>query len=165
MFACVCAHARYLSDHWTVEAMAEMAEYHPTWFASVYKKRSSGISPLNDLLDARMKHAEELLRSHPLTIHQIATQCGFTSQEDISRECIGLKRKWDNPPGQSRKAGASNIENRMDQEIEADLVLPSCQSPTIILTLSRTTQRRETRAKYWNFYELTKLFSWSRFRL
>lgn len=73
-----------LSHRWTVPEMAALADLHPTWFATVYA-RQFGSSPVNDLLNARMKHAEALLSQLPMTVAQIATECGFTNIEHFTR--------------------------------------------------------------------------------
>jgi len=73
-----------LAHRWTVAEMAAMGNMHPTWFATVYTQQF-GESPGNDLLDARLKHAEALLCRLPMTVSQVASQCGFASIEHFNR--------------------------------------------------------------------------------
>lgn len=73
-----------LSHRWTVPEMAALADLHPTWFAMVYT-RQFGSSPINDLLNARLKHAEALLTRLPMTVAQIAADCGFANVEHFTR--------------------------------------------------------------------------------
>lgn len=73
-----------LSHRWTVPEMAALADLHPTWFAMVYT-RQFGSSPINDLLTARIKHAEALLTQLPMTVAQIAADCGFANIEHFTR--------------------------------------------------------------------------------
>jgi AraC-like DNA-binding protein len=73
-----------LSHRWTVPEMAAMAGLDCTWFAMVYK-RQFGTSPINDLLNARLKHAEALLTQLPMTVAQIAADCGFANIEHFTR--------------------------------------------------------------------------------
>ena len=88
-----------LSYRWTVAEMAALGALHPTWFAMVYT-RQFGVSPVNDLLDARLKHAEALLRHLPLTIAHIAADCGFASVEHFTRL---FHKRMGYAPGQVRK--------------------------------------------------------------
>lgn len=73
-----------LSHRWTVPEMAALANLHPTWFATVYTKQF-GASPISDLLNARLKHAEALLFHLPMPVSQIAAACGFASVEHFTR--------------------------------------------------------------------------------
>ena len=88
-----------LSHRWTVPEMAALTSLHPNWFATVYTKQF-GSSPINDLINARLKHAEALLTHQPMAIARIAKDCGFRSVEHFTRlfhERMGC------PPGQLRK--------------------------------------------------------------
>lgn len=90
-----------LSHRWTVPEMAALANLHPTWFAMVYTKQF-GVSPINDLLNARLKHAEALLLHLPMPIAQIATACGFARVEHFTRL---FRQRTGFSPGQIRKQG------------------------------------------------------------
>ena len=90
-----------LSYRWTVENMAALGDYHPTWFATAYK-RHFGLSPIDDLLQARMKHADALLRHLPMTVSQVATNCGFANVEHFTRL---YRKRMGCTPGQTRKHG------------------------------------------------------------
>jgi AraC-like DNA-binding protein len=44
-----------------------------------------GVSPIDDLIDARVNRAEYMLTHLTSTIKQIAKECGFNSEEHFSR--------------------------------------------------------------------------------
>jgi len=90
-----------LSHRWTVENMAALGDYNPTWFATAYK-RHFGLSPIDDLLQARMKHADALLRHLPMTVSQVATNCGFANVEHFTRL---YRKRMGCTPGQTRRHG------------------------------------------------------------
>ncbi len=64
--------------------MAELAGRNPTRFAMDYQ-RQFGISPIDDLIEARMNRADHMLRNHVMTVKQVALECGFTSPEHFNR--------------------------------------------------------------------------------
>jgi len=88
-----------LSHRWTVQEMAAFGNLHPTWFATVYKKQF-GLSPVDDLLNARLKHAEALLRHLPMTVTHVAADCGFANVEHFTRL---FHKRMGCTPGQIRK--------------------------------------------------------------
>jgi AraC family transcriptional regulator, arabinose operon regulatory protein len=88
-----------LAHRWTVAEMASLSGLTTTWFAMVYTKQF-GASPLNDLLNARLKHAEALLSYLPMTVAHIATDCGFAHVEHFTRL---YHKRMGYPPGQVRK--------------------------------------------------------------
>jgi AraC family transcriptional regulator of arabinose operon len=90
-----------LARHWTVSEMAAFGGLHPTWFATIYTKQF-GVSPMNDLLNARLKHAEALLRHLPMTVTHISAACGFASVEHFTRL---FHKRMGCTPGQIRKQG------------------------------------------------------------
>lgn len=73
-----------LAHRWTVQEMAALGNLHPAWFSTNYKKQF-GLSPLEDLLNARVKRAEVLLGHFPMTVTQIASDCGFPNIEHFTR--------------------------------------------------------------------------------
>jgi AraC-like DNA-binding protein len=88
-----------LSHRWTVPEMAALGDMHPTWFAGIYTKQF-GISPVNDLLNARLIHAEALLSHLPMTVTHIAAECGFANVEHFTRL---FHKRMGCTPGQVRK--------------------------------------------------------------
>ena len=90
-----------LAHRWTVPEMAALGNLHPTWFATVYTKQF-GISPIDDLLNARLKHAEALLTHLPMTVTHISAECGFASVEHFTRL---FHKRMGYTPGQIRKQG------------------------------------------------------------
>lgn len=69
---------------WSVREMAELASMNPTRFAMDYQAQF-GMSPIDDLIDARMRRAEYILKNNALPVKQVAAECGFTSPEHFSR--------------------------------------------------------------------------------
>jgi len=67
-----------LADDWTVAGMAKLADMSPSWFAALYRK-SFDISPMEDLIRERLRHAKLLLLNRALTVDLAAKQSGFTS--------------------------------------------------------------------------------------
>lgn len=63
--------------------MANVAAFSPTYFARQFKK-STGQSPHQYLLTARIETAKRLLRTR-LPIAEIALRCGFSHQEHLTR--------------------------------------------------------------------------------
>jgi AraC-like DNA-binding protein len=101
-----------LGHRWTVPEMASLANLHPTWFATVYT-RQFGDSPINDLLNARLKHAEALLSRLPMTVEQIATECGFAHTEHFTRM---FHERMGSSPGQVRgRTRRKDVNLRIDQ--------------------------------------------------
>lgn len=73
-----------LTQRWTVGGMAAEAGLSLSRFAALYQ-RFFGISPLEDLLRARLQHAENLLTNRAMSVSQAAEQSGFTSLHYFSR--------------------------------------------------------------------------------
>lgn len=68
-----------LSRPWTVAEMAKLANLSSSRFHVVYK-RIFGISPLNDLILARMNAARNRLVSGSTPVYQIAAELGYSNQ-------------------------------------------------------------------------------------
>ncbi|BDI32095.1 hypothetical protein CCAX7_41460 [Capsulimonas corticalis] len=84
---------------WTVPEMAAISGLNATRFATEYTKQF-GASPIDDLIDARLRRAEFLLKHRSLTVKQISVECGFTSPEHFNR-LFHARRGYS--PGQFRK--------------------------------------------------------------
>jgi len=67
-----------LSEDWTVEKMAVEANFSPSYFHSIYRS-VFGISPKQDLLRLRLRHAKSLLAHSNLNMAEVAHQSGFRS--------------------------------------------------------------------------------------
>jgi AraC-like DNA-binding protein len=67
-----------LTHQWTVGEMAAEVGLSRPRFAALYQ-RFFGISPLEDLLRSRLRHAEYLLTNRSMTVREAAMQCGFRS--------------------------------------------------------------------------------------
>jgi len=89
-----------ITRRWTVREMAEIESLNPTLFAMEYT-RQFGVSPVDDLIDARLRRAEYLLKHVSLTTKQIAAECGFASPEHFHR-LFRARRGYS--PGQYRRS-------------------------------------------------------------
>jgi AraC family transcriptional regulator of arabinose operon len=67
-----------LAHPWTVGKMAAEVGLSVSRFAALYQKFFE-ISPVEDLLRARLQHAEYLLTNRAITVREAATRCGFRS--------------------------------------------------------------------------------------
>ncbi len=73
-----------LVEHWTVAKMAKLAKLGENRFAVLYRE-SFGISPVEDLIQARLSHAERLLTIRHITVSEAAERSGFGSIHYFSR--------------------------------------------------------------------------------
>ncbi len=69
---------KHCHEAWTLEAMAKKSGYSVSHFCALYKQ-IFGITPIDDLLDARLKTAKELIVLKNHKIGEIASLCGFSS--------------------------------------------------------------------------------------
>lgn len=82
----------------TIADLAEAAGLSPIHFARQFK-RSTGKTPHQHLIDARINRAKQLLAEH-ISIAEVAYRCGFSHQEHMSR----LFRQYlDTTPGAYRR--------------------------------------------------------------
>jgi AraC-like DNA-binding protein len=80
--------------------LAGMLGYHRTHLCKLFKQ-STGLSPMQYLLNIRMQRAELLLATTPMTIEQVASSVGFGDALYFSKKF----RKWrDQSPSEYRKA-------------------------------------------------------------
>lgn len=89
-----------LARRWTVQEMADLCGLNPTRFAMEFKNEF-GTSPIDDLIDARLKRSEYMLLHLSHTVKHIANECGFNSTEHFTR--LFHSRRGCSP-GQFRKA-------------------------------------------------------------
>ena len=73
-----------LGQPWTVEKMAHRAHLSASRFAVLYRK-FFGVSPVEDLIRARLEQAQWLLSTINLRVAEVAYQCGFTNVYHFSR--------------------------------------------------------------------------------
>ncbi|MEM1109748.1 MAG: AraC family transcriptional regulator [Planctomycetota bacterium] len=87
-------------EPWTVEDMAVAAHLSPSHLVRVFRK-ATGQTPLNYLIQLRIRQAVRLLEDSDLNITQIAHRVGFTDSNYFARQF----RKWmGTTPTQYRKA-------------------------------------------------------------
>lgn len=67
-----------LEDAWTVDAMAELAGMSPSRFSVLYRE-FFGVSPMEDLIRARLQRAKVLLANASTTVTRVARECGFSN--------------------------------------------------------------------------------------
>lgn len=73
-----------VQEPWPVVRMARLAHMSPSRFAVLYRK-VLGISPVEDLIEARVAKAQELLTNSGMSIAEVAAETGFTSASYFSR--------------------------------------------------------------------------------
>ena len=73
-----------LEERWTVASMAQLAHMSPSRFAVNYRT-VLGVSPAEDLIEARLARAQELLTNSGMSVGQVAAQTGFKSPSYFSR--------------------------------------------------------------------------------
>ncbi len=83
-----------LDRRWTIAELARLARLSPSRFAALYKE-CFGVAPIDDLLDARIAHARELLTNSTLPVKQVAAMSGFENIYYFSR---AFRRRVGCPP-------------------------------------------------------------------
>lgn len=73
-----------LADSWTVGRMAETAHLSTSRFAVLYRTFFN-ISPIEDLIRARLEQARWLLSTTDVRVSDVACRCGFTNVYHFSR--------------------------------------------------------------------------------
>ena len=73
-----------LTERWTIRSMAQAAHLSPSRFATLYREKF-GVAPIDDLIDARLSHARELLTNAALPVKSVATMSGFENIYYFSR--------------------------------------------------------------------------------
>lgn len=92
-------------DHpWTIQEMAREIHLSRSRFMGLYRELL-GSSPVEDLINARVKHAQWLLTATTLSVSQIAGECGFGSLYHFSR--LFKKRIGGSPSEFAAKFGQS----------------------------------------------------------
>ena len=84
-----------LRRRWTVDDMASLASMSAPRFAVAYSSYF-GTSPIDDLIDVRLRHAELLMRALPIPVSDAARLSGFNSASNFHvryRERTGLSPK------------------------------------------------------------------------
>ena len=70
---------------WTVESMLERINLGRTRFQTLYKE-TFGISPIDDVINARVRLAKDRLKYTSRSISEIAEMCGYKSMEHFCRQ-------------------------------------------------------------------------------
>ncbi|EOL48835.1 AraC family transcriptional regulator [Enterococcus phoeniculicola] len=78
----------YLENHHnqeiTLEQLAELLYVSPTHLSKIFKE-ATGVSPINYLIQVRLKHAKELLQNDQLTIRDVAQAVGYQDAYHFSK--------------------------------------------------------------------------------
>jgi len=72
------------TQRWSVAAMARMAHLSSSRFSAAYKA-CFGTAPIDDLIDARLAHARDLLTNTTLPVKRVAALSGFENIYYFSR--------------------------------------------------------------------------------
>lgn len=89
----------HLSEPLTIAEMARRANLSPSRFSAVFRQ-TFGVPPHQYLLQLRLQHSEELLRTTTLTLSEIAVYCGFADVHHFSKV---FKQARGIPPGEFRE--------------------------------------------------------------
>ena len=115
-------------DHpWTVHEMAGSVHLSRSRFMGLYREFFGG-SPVEDLINARIKHAQWLLCATTLSVGQIAGECGFHSLYHFSR--LFKKRVGSSPSdfaskfGKTTSLGWGPNETIADKGVKFPFVVP-----------------------------------------
>ncbi len=105
-------------DHpWTVREMAASVHLSRSRYMGLYREFFGG-SPVEDLINARVKHAQWLLSATTLAVGQVAGECGFRSLYHFSR--LFKKRVGCSPSEFASKFGKATSLGRGVNETIAD---------------------------------------------
>lgn len=81
-----------LSHNWTIPEMASIISMSPSRFYAVYKSEF-GVSPVNDLIEARIHLAKSYLASGSYSVSDVAEKLGYSSAYHFIRQftkCVGV---------------------------------------------------------------------------
>ncbi len=78
----------YVHEYYTrdlsVAELASVANVSPSHFAQLFKQ-TMGMAPHEYLIACRIEHAKRLLMTRDISIHEVASQCGFADQSHLTR--------------------------------------------------------------------------------
>lgn len=74
-----------LGEAWTVERMAEEMHMSPSRFYALYKAQFD-VSPMNDLIQARIDAAKSALTGQDISISEVAERLGYANATHFSRQ-------------------------------------------------------------------------------
>ncbi len=97
-----------LQEHWTTEKMARMANLSVSRFGVLYRKFFK-VSPLEDLIEARLTRARVLLANKALSVGEAAAEAGFRNVCYFSRL---FRRRLGVPPKNYYRRALLDDENR-----------------------------------------------------
>jgi len=94
---------KYINDHFNtdidIEKLAKITSYSYGRFRHLFKAKT-GVSPMQYIIDVRLKYAKTLLAGSTLSISNIATGCGFS---DISQFSVSFKKSNNLTPSEYRR--------------------------------------------------------------
>jgi AraC-like DNA-binding protein len=73
------------AEYWSVARMADMLRISPGYLQGTYKK-AFGVSCMDDVIDSRIRMAQEYLIHNTQTIAEIAFLCGYQNVEHFCRQ-------------------------------------------------------------------------------
>jgi AraC family transcriptional regulator len=112
----------YYAQDLSVAELAAAANVSPSHFARLFK-RTIGMAPHEYLIACRIECAKKLLLTEDISIHEIASQCGFADQSHLTRH---FQRMVGVTPGELRKDRRNVLRlGRNVQDIEGTSILHS----------------------------------------
>ena len=86
-----------------LSTLADLVGLSPKHFARAFKQ-STGVPPHQWLIARRVERAQALLRSTPMSLSEVALNCGFADQSHFTAT---FRRVTGNSPGRFRSGGVS----------------------------------------------------------
>lgn len=78
----------YLENHYkeeiTLEKLAQDQFLSPTYLSKIFKE-ATGVSPINYLIEIRLKRAKDMLKNDNLTIKEVASAVGYQDAYHFSK--------------------------------------------------------------------------------
>lgn len=81
-----------LGDKWTIKRMADSVNISISYFHAIYKE-IYGLSPVQDLINARVSNAKELLRSTDIPISEISDMLGYNNPYHFTHQFSSITGK------------------------------------------------------------------------
>lgn len=73
------------NKRWSITDMARVISFSPSYLHAAYK-RMFGVSPINDLINIRIRQGKALLRESKLTVNEIAAYLGYSNTSHFIRQ-------------------------------------------------------------------------------
>ena len=117
-----------LQEHWTAASMARLANLSVSRFGVLYRKLFD-VSPLEDLIEARLTRARVLLANKALSVGEAATEAGFRNACYFSRL---FRRRVGIPPKDYYRRALLEDERGETAETRVPAVVAPVEANTVV---------------------------------